>query len=145
MRDSTRGASDRRKRLSMAHVLIIEDNLDFVDFVQAVLDLNGHRVTSTASLRDGIRLSNEMPRPDLVLLDLDLPDGNGLDFFDQVAANVPVLAMTASTDADLARHLQALGARYVIKPLAARALLDLVNDSLKKGETHDSPAYPDRR
>ena len=52
-------------------------------------------------------------------------------------ANVPVLAMTASTDADLARHLQALGARYVIKPLAARDLLDLVNTSLKKGAAHD--------
>ena len=43
--------------------------------------------------------------------------------------------MTASTDAELARHLQALGARYVIKPLAARDLLDLVNTSLKKGDS----------
>ena len=118
----------------MAHVLIIEDNPDFVDFAQAVLDLNGHDVVHTALLHAGIRLSNEMP-PDLILLDLDLPDGNGLDFFDQVASEVPVLVMTASTDADLARHLQALGARYVIKPLAARDLLDLVNTSLKKGDS----------
>ena len=129
----------------MAHVLIIEDNPDFVDFVQAVLDLNGHEVTHTASLHAGIRLSNEMPPPDLVLLDLDLPDGNGLDFFDQVASEVPVLVMTASTDAELARHLQALGARYVIKPLAARDLLDLVNTSLKKGADHDSPTDSHRR
>jgi DNA-binding response OmpR family regulator len=129
----------------MAHVLIIEDNLDFVDFVQAVLDLNGHDVAHTTSLRDGIRLLNEMPCPDLVLLDLDLPDGNGLDFFEQVSADVPVLVMTASTDAELARHLQARGARYVIKPLAARDLLDLVNTSLKKGGAHDSPADSHRR
>ena len=47
--------------------------------------------------------------------------------------------------ADLARHLQALGARYVIKPLAARDLLDLVNTSLKKGAAYDSPADSDRR
>ena len=53
----------------MTRVLIIEDNPDFVDFVQAVLDLNGYDVTHTASLHAGIRLSNEMP-PDLVLLDL---------------------------------------------------------------------------
>jgi DNA-binding response OmpR family regulator len=128
----------------MAHVLIIEDNPDFVDFVQVVLDLNGYDVAHTGSLHAGIRLSNEMP-PDLVLLDLDLPDGNGLDFFDQVAADMPVLVMTASTDADLARHLQALGARYVIKPLAARDLLDLVNTSLKKGAAHDSPTDSHRR
>jgi DNA-binding response OmpR family regulator len=129
----------------MAHVLIIEDNPDFVDFVQAVLDLNGHDVAHTTSLHAGIRLSNEKPPPDLVLLDLDLPDGNGLDFFDQVASEVSVLVMTASTDAELARHLQALGARYFIKPLAARDLLDLVNTSLKKGAAHDSPADFDRR
>ena len=128
----------------MTRVLIIEDNPDFVDFVQAVLELNGYTVAHTASLHAGIRLSNEMP-PDLVLLDLDLPDGNGLDFFDQVATDVPMLVMTASTDADLARHLQALGARYVIKPLAARDLLDLVNASLKKGAAHDRPANSHRR
>ena len=118
----------------MTRVLIIEDNPDFVDFVQAVLELNGYTVAHTASLHTGIRLSNEMP-PDLILLDLDLPDGNGLDFFDQVAADMPVLVMTASTDAELARQLQARGARYVIKPLAARDLLDLVNTSLKKGDS----------
>ena len=128
----------------MTRVLIIEDNPDFVDFVQAVLELNGYTVTHAASLHAGIRLSNEMP-PDLILLDLDLPDGSGLEFFDQVAANVPALAMTANTDADLARHLQALGARYVIKPLAARDLLDLVNTSLKQGATHDHPTDPHRR
>ena len=128
----------------MTRVLIIEDNPDFVDFVQAVLELNGYTVAHTASLHAGIRLSNEMP-PDLVLLDLDLPDGNGLDFFDQVATDVPVLVMTASTDAELARHLQMRSACYVIKPLAARDLLDLVNTSLKKGAAHDSPADSHRR
>ena len=129
----------------MTRVLIIEDNPDFVDFVQAVLELNGYTVAHTASLHDGIRLSKQVPSPDLVLLDLDLPDGSGLEFFDQVAGNVPALAMTANTDADLARHLQALGARYVIKPLAARDLLDLVNTSLKKGAAHDHPTDPHRR
>ena len=74
-----------------------------------------------------------------------MPDGNGLDFFDQVSADVPVLVMTASTDAELARHLQTLGARYVIKPLAARDLLDLVNTSLKKGAAHDSLTDSHRR
>jgi DNA-binding response OmpR family regulator len=123
----------------MAHVLIIEDNPDFVDFVQAVLELNGYTVAHTASLHDGIRLANQAPHPNLVLLDLDLPDGNGLDFFDQVAADMPVLVMTASTDADLARQLQARGARYVIKPLAARDLLDLVNTSLHIFEERGSP------
>lgn len=95
--------------------------------------------------RDGITLTNQTPRPDLVLLDLELPDGNGLNFFDQVASDVPVLAMTASTDADLARQLQALGARYVIKPVSAHDLIKLVNASLMKGDAHDVPADTQRR
>jgi DNA-binding response OmpR family regulator len=129
----------------MAHVLIIEDDLDFVDFVRTVLDLNGHRVTHTVSLREGITLARQAPLPDLVLLDLDLPDGNGLAFFERVTSDVPVLALTASTDADLARQLQAHGARYVIKPVSAHDLIELVNASLAKGEIHDTATDPHRR
>ncbi len=128
----------------MARVLIIEDNLDFVDFAQTVLELNGHTVIHSTSLRNGIALSQQTPRPDLVLLDLDLPDGNGLTFFNG-APEVNVLAMTASTDADLARQLQALGARYLIKPVSARNLIDVVHTALTKGEAHDPAADTHRR
>jgi DNA-binding response OmpR family regulator len=95
-------------------------------------------------LHDGIALRQQAPYPDLVLLDLDLPDGNGLDFFERVDTDVPVLAMTASTDADLARQLQALNVRYLIKPVAARDLLSVVNSSLTEGEAHDATTHPHR-
>jgi len=129
----------------MAHVLIIEDNQDFADFARAVLELNGHTVAHTAFLHAGITLARQAPSPDLVLLDLDLPDGSGLDFFAHVARDVAVLVLTASTEADLARQLQALGVRYVIKPLSARDLIEVVNASLTKGQTHDAAATPHRR
>ena len=90
----------------------------------------GIRVAHTAFLHEGITLARQAPSPDLVLLDLDLPDGSGLDFFAHVASDVPVLVLTASTEADLARQLQALGVRYVIKPLSARDLIEVVNTSL---------------
>ena len=129
----------------MAHVLIIEDNQDFADFARAVLELNGHTVAHTAFLHAGITLARQAPSPDLVLLDLDLPDGSGLEFFEQVASEVNVLVLTASTEADLARQLQALGVRYVIKPLSARDLIEVVNATLTKGQTHDAAATPHRR
>jgi two-component system KDP operon response regulator KdpE len=131
--------------MTMARILIIEDNPDFVAFVCAVLELNGHEVTHTSSLHDGIALTQQAPDPDLVLLDLDLPDGNGLEFFEQVVSDMPVLAMTASTEADLARQLQASGARYLIKPVSARDLLNVVNSSLTEGDAHDATAHPHRR
>jgi two-component system KDP operon response regulator KdpE len=130
--------------MTMARILIIEDNPDFVAFVSAVLELNGHAVTHTSSLHDGIALTQQAPYPDLVLLDLDLPDGNGLDFFKQVDTDVPVLALTASTEADLARQLQALNVRYLIKPVAARDLLSVVNSSLTEGDAHDATTHPHR-
>jgi DNA-binding response OmpR family regulator len=128
----------------MAQILIIEDNQDFVAFVQAVLELNGHSVAHTASLRDSLSLAHRAPYPDLVLLDLDLPDGNGLDFLEQVATDVPVLVLTASTDADLARQLQTRQVRYLIKPVAARDLLMLVQDALSKGAVDETTAHPHR-
>jgi DNA-binding response OmpR family regulator len=131
--------------MTMARILIIEDNPDFVAFVRAVLELNGHTVTHTSSLHDGIALTQQAPYPDLVLLDLDLPDGSGLNFFKQVTSDVNVLAMTASTEADLARQLQALGARYLIKPVSARDLFSVVNSSLTEGDAHDATAHPHRR
>ena len=129
----------------MAHILIIEDNRDFADFARAVLELNGHTVAHTAFLHEGITLARQAPSPDLVLLDLDLPDGSGLEFFAHVASDMPVRVLTASTEADLARQLQALGVRYVIKPLSARDLIEVVNTSLTKGQTHDAAATPHRR
>jgi DNA-binding response OmpR family regulator len=90
-------------------------------------------------------LTQQAPYPDLVLLDLDLPDGNGLEFFTQVDTDVPVLALTASTDADLARQLQACEARYLIKPVSARDLINVVNSSLTEGDAHDATAHPHRR
>lgn len=131
--------------MTMARILIIEDNPDFVAFVRAVLDLNGHAVTHTSSLHDGIALTEQAPYPDLVLLDLDLPDGNGLAFFEQVVSDMPVLAMTASTEADLARQLQAHGARYFVKPISARDLLSVVNTSIEEGGARDATAHPHRR
>ena len=110
-----------------------------------MLELNGHRVAHTAFLHEGITLARQAPSPDLVLLDLDLPDGSGLDFFAHVARDVAVLVLTASTEADLARRLQALGVRYVIKPLSARDLIEVVNATLTKGQTHDAAAHPHRR
>ncbi len=58
---------------------------------------------------------------------------------------MPVLATMAGTDADLARQLQALGARYVIKPVSAHDLSKLANASLMKGDAHDVPADTHRR
>jgi CheY-like chemotaxis protein len=93
-----------------------------VNFVRTMLELSGHRVTHTASLYNGIELARQQPTPDLVLLDLSLPDGDGLDFLQQSdLRHLPVLAMTAGMTSDLDRQLQAANVFFFVKPISACA------------------------
>lgn len=117
----------------MARILLVEDSPDFADFVRAVLSLNGHTVTHATTLRGGVATAQQSPPPELVLLDLTLPDGYGLDFLSQVTLAAPVVVLTASIDAEMRQQLLAHSLRFVIKPLSAHELLDLVTTTLAKG------------
>ena len=128
----------------MARILLIEDSPDFADFVRAVLSLNGHTVTHVTTLRGGVAAAQHAPPPELVLLDLTLPDGYGLDFLSQVTLAAPVVVLTASIDAGTRQQLLAQGLRFVIKPLAARELIELVTTTLAKGQAHDPSTDSDR-
>ena len=121
----------------MARILLIEDGLDFADFVSAVLSLNGHTVTHATTVRDGVAAAQQALPPELVLLDLTLPDGTGLDFLSQVTLAAPVVVLTASIDAETRQQLLAQGLRFVIKPLTARELIELVTTTLAKGYAYD--------
>src|SRR5262249_46999673 len=83
----------------MARVLVVEDETD----IQQILDYNlkqaGHRVTVAANGRDGMRLARD-EKPDVVLLDLMLPDISGTEICktiksDKSTRNVRVIMLTA--------------------------------------------------
>ena len=79
-------------------ILLVEDDLPSRDLVGAVLEPIGYRVTPTASLAEARR---EMTRRtfDLVLLDLQLPDGSGMELAREVyQKGCPVLIITAYSD-----------------------------------------------
>ena len=117
----------------MAHILVIEDEPDFRRFVLAVLKRSGHQVSPTASLREGLALARR-DAPDLVLLDMTLPDGNGLDFLDQAdLQELKVIAMTAMLNLELEAGLQARAVTFFVKPIRTRALNELVNHCLTGG------------
>lgn len=113
-------------------VLLIEDNPGDVRLVQEVLAANGARfeVESASRLSDGLdRL--DPARHDAVLLDLGLPDAQGLDSFHALrerTADVPVVILTSTGDEDVALEAVAAGAQdYLVKdqlptPALPRAL-----------------------
>ena len=128
----------------MAHILVIEDEPDFRQFVMAVLTSQRHQATQTASLREGPALARR-DAPDLVLLDMTLPDGNGLDFLDQPEfQGLNVVAMTAVLNLELEAGLQARAVTFFVKPITGRGLIDLVNHCLTGGRHGHTTGSSDR-
>ncbi len=115
--------------------LVIEDSPDFAAFVGAVLRLNGYQVQQVSRLDDGLQLL-QTTTFDLVLLDLSLPDADGLSFFAQpIARTVRVVAMTSMTDDLVLEQLATLAAAYFVKPISARDLTILLQ-RIAAGDTH---------
>jgi CheY-like chemotaxis protein len=109
-------------------VLVVEDDRDMTNLVAEVLASEGF-LTRTARNRNEINIEfNRPPMPDLLLLDVTLPDADGFQILERVRANpristIPVIMLTGRSDeADIARGL-ALGADgYVTKPFRVSGL-----------------------
>lgn len=118
-------------------VLLVEDSADAVAAILDALDRGGLRnpVVIAASLAEAraalLRGAGDpSTAPVLVLLDLELPDGNGLELLAELAAaGAPIVVLTGLTDPRGIDEAHRLGASaYLVKPLAYEALIDVVRD-----------------
>lgn len=111
-------------------VLIIEDEPDLVRGLRDALEFEGFEVIAAGQGREGVRLLRER-NPDLVLLDLMLPDANGFSVCEEIRAThplVPVIMLTArSQEADKIRGLDAGADDYVTKPFGVGELVARIN------------------
>jgi two-component system KDP operon response regulator KdpE len=106
-------------------VLIVEDEQAIRRFVRAALEGEGYRVHEADTLRRGL-LEAGTRKPDLVVLDLGLPDGDGVDFIRDLRAwsGVPVLVLSARVEEyDKVEALDAGADDYLIKPFGVAELL----------------------
>ena len=121
--------------MSAPLILIVEDNETNQMLTTAVLQRDGYRATvagSAAEARD--RIGEE--RPDLILMDIQLPGEDGLAFtrelkLDAATSEIPVVAITAHAmagDAELA--IQAGCSGYIAKPIDTRTLAEQVRKHL---------------
>jgi DNA-binding response OmpR family regulator len=112
-------------RDSGASVLAIEDDPDIRQLLRALLGREGYLVTEAATGRDGLR-SFHQSRPDLVILDVGLPDLDGWQVLERIRdmSDAPVLVLTArSAERDKVRGLNAGADDYLTKPFSRVELL----------------------
>ncbi len=113
-----------------AHEILIIDDDKLTRFsLMQVLVRAGYRVRAAASAAEGLANAREAP-PDLVLLDVQLPDGDGgsvLQAFRRSAPTLPVVMMSADPAPETVQRLRRLGAcDFLAKPCASILLLALV-------------------
>lgn len=117
-----------------ATVLLVEDENEIRRFVRTALADEGFKVFEAATFRDAL-VEAGTRKPDLVVLDLGLPDGDGVDFIREVRAwsGMPIIVLSARVDeSDKVRALDAGADDYVSKPFGTAELLARVRASLRR-------------
>jgi two-component system response regulator VicR len=117
-------------------VVCIEDEPEMIDLVKLILGRKGFELVGAVGGREGLETVRKL-RPDLVLLDLMMPDMDGWEVYQQMKADeelktIPVIVVTAkaqSIDKVLGLHIAKVD-DYVTKPFGPQELLQSVNKVL---------------
>ncbi|MDX2257590.1 MAG: response regulator [Hyphomicrobiaceae bacterium] len=125
-------ASDTREGSSVVKkVLIVEDNELNMKLFHDLLDAHGYATVQTRNGRDALALARQH-RPDLVLMDIQLPEVSGLDVTrwlkeDDELRDIPVIAVTAYAMKGDEERIRSGGCEaYISKPISVMSFLDTV-------------------
>ena len=116
-------------------VLIIEDEEDAAELFAEMMRVSGFRVIKTSKSAPAIAMMNT-EKPDVVLLDIMMPEISGLDILRQMRrdpdlANIPVIVVTAKgMPADIKNGMEAGASTYLTKPVGFRELKEAVDRTL---------------
>ncbi len=124
-------------------VLLVEDDRELRATLRDALQVEGHTVQTAASLCEGLALLQHDQAPDLVLLDLGLPDGEGEQLLAELrrSKGTPVLVISARHgDGSKVRLLDAGADDYLVKPFSIGELLARMRVALRHRGTLLKPA-----
>ncbi len=124
------------------HILIVEDEADIRRFVRLTLEAEGHTVHEAATLQRGL-IEAGTRRPDLVVLDLGLPDGDGVDLIRELRtwSAMPIIVLSArSAEASKIAALDAGADDYLVKPFGSGELMARVRAQLRRSQQQQAQA-----
>ena len=122
----------------MRTVLIVEDNEKNMKLARDVLQSKGYATLEAVTGEEGVRVARER-RPDLVLMDIQLPGMNGIEALgelraDPATAAIPVVAFTASVTPTDRSHINQAGFDgFLSKPINLKEFLETVKRVLESG------------
>ena len=121
--------------------LLVEDERQIRRFVRTALEAEGFQIVEAETVRQGL-LDAGTRKPDIVILDLGLPDGDGIDFIRDFRAwsSVPVIVLSArSEETDKIEALDAGADDYLTKPFGVGELLARVRVAQRRGASRAAP------
>jgi DNA-binding response OmpR family regulator len=117
----------------MPIVLVVEDHADTLDLIAEMLGRLSYQVRTAVTAAQAVR-SVQTERPDAILLDVKLPDASGVAGLEQlrrVLPAVPIIMLTANTDAAVARETLKRGAfDYITKPFDVERVRSVLETAL---------------
>ena len=129
-----------------SRILIVEDEENVAYVIGTALRLAGFAISETSSGRDALRLASEDNPPDLIILDVQLPDLNGFEVCRRLrfaGVNTPLIFLTAADSVDdRVRGLTIGGDDYLTKPFSVEELVARVHVILHRtGRTPESQVF----
>ncbi len=119
-------------------ILVIDDDTAVTDLLSVLLRSQGFDVTATNSSSDGLGYVREN-EPDLIILDLMMPDVDGWEVCRSVRtfSQVPIIVLSALNDPSMVASVLDAGADdYLTKPTPSRVLVAHINRLIKRNETN---------
>ena len=124
----------------MAKILYIEDFQDNITYVEKVVTARGHEFLSAMNAETGLELAVQS-KPDVILLDLGLPDADGQTLSvwlkgDPSLSKIPIIVLTAWTEEVARQTVEAYGLNgYLCKPFSLSDLTDKIDSALGEKRT----------
>ena len=127
----------------MANILVVDDELGIRDLLSEILNDEGHQVELAENAAQA-RMVRQRLRPDLVLLDIWMPDTDGVTLLKEWSAagqlSMPVIMMSGHATIDTAVEATRIGAMaFLEKPITMQKLLQAVDQGLSRGASKRPP------